>query len=290
MSSPDLTPILEDLAAGRIDAAEASRRIEELKATAAEEYPEPTDVPPAEDPEPGNWKPYARDSFNREEEPTRRRTGANAKGVERVSIRAFGRRVRVIGDPKVATVSVDGAHVLRRNGSVLEITSEGDFGPSIDGFALLRNQSFDVKSLGIGKELAVRANPDLVVDAELTAGSLTTEQIAHLGKVRVTAGGAKLNDVQQAEDILVQTGQATLNGRFTVGRSRVRCESGSLTVNLDNESNVSVYAEAQLGRISWSGQHSGAGDEVVMGNGSARLDVGVVMGHAAIKVGEEQAQ
>ncbi len=118
--------------------------------------------------------------------------------------------------------------MLRRNGSVLEITSEGDFGPSIDGFALLRNQSFDVKSLGIGKELAVRVNPpELIVDAELTAGSLTTEQIAHLGKVRVTAGGAKLNDVQQAEDVLVQTGQATLNGRFTVGRSRVRCESGS---------------------------------------------------------------
>ena len=33
MTTPDMTPILEDLAAGRIDAAEAARRIEALKAT-----------------------------------------------------------------------------------------------------------------------------------------------------------------------------------------------------------------------------------------------------------------
>ena len=32
-----------------------------------------------------------------------------------------------------------------------------------------------------------------------------------------------------------------------------------------------------------------AGDEVVMGNGSARLDIEVVMGHAAVKVGSDPA-
>jgi hypothetical protein len=48
-----------------------------------------------------------------------------------------------------------------------------------------------------------------------------------------------------------------------------------------------VTGESQLGRISWSGGHSGAGDEVVMGNGSARLDVEVVMGHAQIRVGSD---
>ena len=36
MTTPDMTAILEELAAGRIDAAEASRRIDALKAAEAE--------------------------------------------------------------------------------------------------------------------------------------------------------------------------------------------------------------------------------------------------------------
>ena len=45
MTTPDMTPILEDLAAGRIDAAEAARRIDALKGsqTTSEDSPsEPT--------------------------------------------------------------------------------------------------------------------------------------------------------------------------------------------------------------------------------------------------------
>jgi len=45
MTTPDMTPILEDLAAGRIDAAEAARRIDALKAsqpTSEEPRSEPT--------------------------------------------------------------------------------------------------------------------------------------------------------------------------------------------------------------------------------------------------------
>jgi len=43
-----------------------------------------------------------------------------------------------------------------------------------------------------------------------------------------------------------------------------------------------------LGKVSWSGGHSGNVDEVVMGNGSARLDVEVVMGHAQVRVGSDR--
>ncbi|GAB3622215.1 hypothetical protein GCM10027418_02970 [Mariniluteicoccus endophyticus] len=299
-NTPDMTPILEDLAAGRIDAAEASRRIEALKsATHVSDDP----VPPraAEEPPrrtvqdgPTRWREYARETFSRVREQhagDRPTEPADTKGLESVSIRAVGRRVRVIGDPRVSTASVEGQHVLRRTGSVMEITSEGEVGPSLDGFSMLRppRSLEDVRNLGLGKELLVRVNPTLLVDVELTAGSLTTEGVRRLGKVRVTAGGAKITDFAEAHDVLVQAGQATLTGTVTTGRSRVRCESGSLAVNLGKDSNVAVRAEAQLGRVAWAGQHSGAGDEVVMGNGSARLDVGVVMGHATVKVGEEPA-
>lgn len=327
----DMTAILEELAAGRIDAAEAARRIDALKA--AEARPEPsateptndelqresepqepwaaeTDRPqhatvrtesfrddmgsePAPAPEPNRPEP------NRPEpdrpEPSRPGPGrskpVNTSGVERISVRAVGRRVRIVGETAVATLSADGPHVLRRNGAVLEVSSDGELGASLDGFSILRGvprNVEDIRALGLGKELLLKVNPSILVDVEVTAGSLNTERVPHLGKVRVTAGGAKLLDVTEANDVLVQAGQATIKGAITSGRNRFRAESGSLSITLGDDSNVTVTGEAQLGKISWSGGHSGAGDEVVMGNGSAKLDIEVVMGHAQVRVGSDR--
>ena len=100
MSDPDLSQILADLAAGTIDAAEAARRIE-----AAQKKQAPADAEPEVD-EPAG--------------PT------GVKGTERVTIRAVGRRVTVVGDASVATASVTGEHVLRRQGDVLEISADGE--------------------------------------------------------------------------------------------------------------------------------------------------------------------
>lgn len=312
MTAPSMTAILAELAAGRIDAAEAARRIDALKA--AESAPEPTPAEPSDeqlvadpvvDSEP--WaaaadRPqhatYATERFDpppaSTPPPPEAEAAApkpvNTSGVERVSVRAVGRRVRIIGETGVATVSADGPHVLRRNGSVLEVSSDGELGLSLDGFSILRGvprNLEDIRALGLGKELLLRVNPSLVVDVEMTAGNLNTERVPHLGKIRVTAGGAKLLDVTEINDVLVQAGSATIKGAVKSGRNRIRAESGSLSITLHDDSNVTVTGEAQLGRISWSGGHTGAGDEVVMGNGSAKLDVEVVMGHAQIRVGSD---
>ena len=144
-----------------------------------------------------------------------------------------------------------------------------------------------IRALGLGKELFLRVNPNVIVDVEVTAGSLNTERVPHLGKVRVTAGAAKLLDIAEINDALIQAGQATIKGTIKTGRNRVRAESGTLTIHLADDSNVTVTGEAQLGRISWAGGHSGAGDEVVMGSGSAKLDIEVVMGHAQVRVGSD---
>jgi len=326
-----MTSILEELAAGRIDAAQAARRIDALKAsaaaspapeaaaapiapeaTAAPAAPEATAEPSDEDlagrsdsdsdSDSDPWaaatdRPqhatYRTESFvppaEPEEEPVRRKP-VNTTGVERISVRAIGRRVRIVGETSVATLSADGPHVLRRNGSVLEVSSDGELGASLDGFSILRapRNLDDFRSLGLGKELFLRVNPNIIVDVEVTAGSLNTERVPHLGKVRVTAGGAKLLDVAEINDALIQAGQATIKGTIKTGRNRIRAESGSLSIALHDDSNVTVTGEAQLGRVSWSGGHTGSGDEVVMGNGSAKLDVEVVMGHAAIRAGSDQ--
>jgi hypothetical protein len=304
MTTPDMTPILEDLAAGRIDAAEAARRIDALKAsqTTSENSPsEPTneqlsgataDSDPwaavTDQPQTG-YTSGAPKQDSDDEEPVRAKA-INTGGVERISVRAIGRRVRIIGETSVATLSADGPHVLRRNGSVLEVSSDGELGASIDGFSILRGATRsldDFRSLGLGKELFLRVNPNVIVDVEVTAGSLNTERVPHLGKVRVTAGAAKLLDVTEINDVLVQAGQATIKGTIATGRNRIRAESGSLSISLTDDSNVTVTGESQLGKISWVGGHNGAGDEVVMGNGSAKLEIEVVMAHAQVRVGSD---
>jgi hypothetical protein len=304
MTNPDITPILEELAAGRIDAAEAARRIDALKASqsTSEATSEPTNEQLAasaadsdawaavtDQPQQANDGSRASDSDSTAEEPVRAKP-VNTGGVERISVRAIGRRVRIIGETSVATLSADGPHVLRRNGSVLEVSSDGELGASLDGFSILRGATRsldDFRSLGLGKELFLRVNPNVIVDVEVTAGSLNTEQVPHLGKVRVTAGAAKLLDVTEINDALVQAGQATIKGTIKSGRSRIRAESGSLSITLSDDSDVTVTGEAQLGKISWTGGHNGAGDEVVMGSGSAKLEIEVVMAHALVRVGSD---
>lgn len=297
MSDTDLGPILEDLAAGRIDASEAARRIDAMKSAEPtnEESAEPTNEELADEPEAERrqYSPYAREVFGRpEHEPavgpaTGRRRPTGSKGVDRISVRAVGRRVRIVGDASVATASAEGPHVLRRNGSVLEVTSDGEFGPNLDGFSILRppRNLDEIRAMGLGKQLYLRINPAIIVDVEVTAGHLSCTDLPYLGKVRVTAGGAELTGVAEVNDVLVQAGSATIKGSITTGRSRVRVESGQLTIDLADDSNVTVRGEAQLGKVSWSGAHTGQVDEVVLGNGSARLDVGVVMGWANIKAG-----
>lgn len=286
--SEDITGILEDLAAGRIDAAEASRRID-----AARNAPDPK--PFEQPPRPtraessAEWHD-AQNTHSSQEQPKKRRS-AGTNGVDRIAVRAVGRRVRIVADTGVATVAVEGPHVLRRNGSVLEVTSDGDAGPSLDGFSLLRppRSLDDLKSLGLGKELQLRVNPSIVVDVEVTAGTLTTDGVPYLGKVRITAGSAALKDIAEAADVLAQAGQVTIEGKITSGRSRIRCESGSLSVALEQGSSVVVHAESQLGRIAWTGAHEEGLDEVVLGSGAARLDLSVVMGYATVKLPETLA-
>ncbi|WP_329481378.1 hypothetical protein OG558_02650 [Kribbella sp. NBC_01510] len=204
-------------------------------------------------------------------------------GVQRVTVRAIGRRVRLIGEPAINGVAVDGPHVIKRDGDTLAISSEGDMGVSIDGFSMLRNPT-DLKSHvnGLAKELSIRVNPSLQVEVEVTGGSVNAERLPGLSRVRVTAGTAKVADVDGPIDLLVQAGSATLDAQITKGRSRVRVESGTANVSLRRGSDVRVHTEAQLGRVTWTGAVSGQSKDVEIGRGRAALDVEVLVGTAQI--------
>jgi hypothetical protein len=207
--------------------------------------------------------------------------------ARRVVIRAVGRRVKVIGEPSVTTVSVDGPHVVRRDGDTVSVNSEGELGASVDGFTLMRSRSLeDIRDtlLGLRRELAVRVNPGLEVEIEVTAGGLTVERVPHLSQVRVTAGSAKLVDADGPLDLLVQAGSARVDMSPTTGKSRLRVESGSLDVRLGDRADVRVRTDAQLGKVVWHGsQHQGSAEEVTVGAGSAVLDLEVVMGSVQVR-------
>lgn len=271
----DISGILEDLAAGRIDADEASRRIDELRAASAE-------------PDPSSGQRARADKADRTDKTDKAEKARRRSGVERLVVQSTGKRVRLIGDADIATVMVDGQHLLRRNGSVLEVVSNGEIGPSFGGFSLINppRSLDDLRDIGLGRELVVKANPELRVDVEVTGGGLAAVGVPHLGKVRVTAAAASVEGVAQVEDMLVQAGAANVSGPIRRGRSRLRVESGNLSIRLHPGSNVTVRGDSRLGRVSLPDGH-GEMDELIVGNGSARLDVSAVMGYASVRVVEE---
>ncbi|MCL1923228.1 MAG: hypothetical protein FWG15_05160 [Propionibacteriaceae bacterium] len=292
MSEMDITTILEDLAQGRIDAGEAKRRIDELglgrdtdhrddDQEMSTEWPmKPDQEPPGAPQDPKPSEPHASKAA-RGETPKTEKNG----NVDKVVIKATARKVRVIADPSVSRAAAEDVHQVKRKGSNLIIHGDREFTGVMDALAWVKTVRGldDVKSLGIGQELTVRVNPALEVDIRLTGGTLTVTDIPRLGKVRVAAGATTVTGAREIADMVVQAGQATIAGRFNEGWSRVRCESGQVVLEVDKDSDVRLRADAQLGKVSWEGCDGDSGD-VVLGKGTAHLDVGVVIGHVAVKV------
>ncbi|MCL2785487.1 MAG: hypothetical protein FWD55_08700 [Propionibacteriaceae bacterium] len=282
MNDMDITVILDDLAAGRIDAAEAKQRIDSLGVTqvTSEETPEVSTewpLPPVEDSDSDPQEPGP--------EPDTPPKAEKINGVSKVLIRATGRKVRIVADAVVSTAAAEDVHQIKRSGTTLEVIGDKEFTGVVDALSWARTVRGidDVKALGIGKELTVRVNPNLEVDIDLTGCSLVVSDVPHLGKVRLTAGVATISGAHMISDLLLQAGQATISGKFTAGWSRVRCESGQVIVEVSPDSDVRVRADAQLGRVTWEGRDGVDGD-VTLGSGASYLDIGVVIGHASIKV------
>jgi hypothetical protein len=205
-----------------------------------------------------------------------------------LKIRAITRKVRIIGDPLVTTVSIDGPHELRREGATLICDSERDL-PFGDPFAFLPTAMgrFRLQSPGRafkwGTDLEVRVNPNLELDIDLTAGSL---HIQHAGRVRarVTAGSARVDDVTGPLDLHIVGGTAKIDTVMVGGDNRIRCDSGSVVLRLRKGSDVRFRPEAQLGRIVVDGVEGGR--DVAVGSGTGRLRAEVVMGSIQVEVEE----
>lgn len=214
-----------------------------------------------------------------------------ASEITRLTVRATSRRVRIVGDPTVATVAVDGPHSLRREGSALLVTGETEIVRADDAMTLLVGgrwrEMADKVQHGLARdlELKVRVRPDLPLGVDVIAGSLQVDGARALDHVRVTAGSSRIRGVEGPLDMLVQAGSAQVSMAPRWGHSCVRCESGSLQLTLEQGTDSKVRTDVQMGRLSVEPEPRGrdGNREFIVGLGAAQLDVEVVMGSATLR-------
>jgi len=211
-----------------------------------------------------------------------------------VLVQASARPVRVIADPTVATVTVAGPHAVRRDGGTIRI--DVPVTPSAEQPGSYRYERKTGLSRWIsqatlmGVPLTIRMSPDLPLEAEVMAGSLDVVGLRAPLTFSVTAGSLRATDCSGPFIGTVRAGGARIEGRAVSGASRVRVESGGVDVRLQPGSDVRVRAHAELGEVKIRrADGAGAGvmqtegvHEVVVGAGTASMELEVVMGSAKV--------
>ncbi|MCU0277984.1 MAG: hypothetical protein MUF33_09270 [Candidatus Nanopelagicales bacterium] len=250
--STELRELLEDVAAGKITAEEASTRIHDLQKPADE--PVVNDTP-----------------------------------VARIVIKAGAVRLRVVGDPGVAQAVADGPHTVAHEGDALVITTSttGDYtvDPPRSAFMSWVGQMVN----RVGATLDVRVNPNLPIQILLVGGPLDLSGVNAGASVGVEAGSAALSG---SGPLLldVSSGSGRVDWTFT-GQSRVRADMGSVNVTVRPDSDVVVTADTSLGQAvvkSHTGNlkapQDGSTPGVTVGGGNGVLTVSSRMGAAQVTV------
>jgi hypothetical protein len=213
-------------------------------------------------------------------------TGGDRSGrVTNIRLRAVGRRVRVIGEPFLTTLSVEGPHVMEQQGDTYLVTSDGELVPSLGKFQLRVPSVREVQErlVDLTRELVVRVNPKLPLELDITAGSLTVERVPRITSMRMTAGSAKVRDITGPIDVHLQGGSITLEGPISRGDSLIKIEQGQLNLNLTDGASVQVVLDGNLSRMIWNGESGGPATRVVGAGGAATLKLESIMANVVVK-------
>lgn len=211
--------------------------------------------------------------------PSPSRANADADG-EVVAIRVHSncRAVSIVGDPDVHTAVAEGDHVVRMEGDVLTIESTLD---RAQGFAFIRGPGLRARgvvraSAQYVRPLTVRMNPDLALDSEVEAGSLTIRDVRGPIRAHTSAGAMRVEGFESPIELRITAGSATARGRMTRGSSRIECDAGKVSVRLTADSSVKVRGQVNLGQLN-------APDRI--GDGDGELEILATLG--AVEVGVE---
>jgi hypothetical protein len=286
--------ILQDVADGRLSPEDAAQLLDEAEEAAGDEH---------------------------QDAASEQRSSVSTTGIQRVRLVHAFRAARVVGDPDVAEAVVEGPHVAEREGDVLVVRCDEAPGPH--GFAFSRGDRpwypsrperperpgrgqgdagdhpdwwpsswgsppgwagrwglFDAFRR-FGEELTVRMRPDL------TAGSLKVAGLTGPLRVSVSGGSASLDRFHGPLDLSVEAGSVKGSGLLTAGSSRIRCQAGSVKINLERGSSVRIRARTELGKMLLPGEANwtagaDAVREVTVGDGEALLEIETSMGSVMV--------
>lgn len=236
-----------------------------------------------------------RERSSRADDPHRRAEPADAVGgssgtdfsaVRLVRVRATANRTKVIGDPSVRTLRVDGPHRLRMEGDQAIVENEvgeelfGDGTRHIrinhrGGARGLRIQGLQgLQGLRNHEVLEVRVNPSISVDFDCDAGMIEVIGVEGPLSGRVNAGNAVIEGFAGPIALSVNAGKLRARGRLDGGESSVDVNVGKADVILDPGSSVRIAKSATLG--------SAEVDDDVVGAGAGTLRISCSLG--AIRV------
>jgi hypothetical protein len=260
MNDEQRRALLEAVAAGEVDAGEAARRLaidddhDDDDGTGGAASAATGDRPAAE---------------------------PDGTGARRIRIEAAGAAVRIIGDPDIAGILVDGEHEIdERDGAVVVrcnpfrnlVGTGAGTGFRIHGGGSHRR--IDFGSVAAGIRTTVRMNPDLPLAIDLNAGSISVRGVHGPIDADIDAGAAHLRDVRGPIQASVNAGALTVEGRFDQGESHISCDMGATNVRLAPGSDVRVRASVDLGRCEVRLPDDGGGrrgGDYVLGGGRATL-------------------
>jgi hypothetical protein len=194
--------------------------------------------------------------------------------------RALG-SVIVEGDPSVREAVAYGRHSARREGSTLVIEGDEETGEYAFIWAGRRHIRFGRDDV---QPLRVRVNPTLPVEVEAQAGTLRVMNMQAPIKANVQAGSARLENFDGPIELDVQAGSVRGQGRLAGGASRIRCEAGSIRLDLKPGSSVRIGAKMSLGRVQVEGAVQQSSNSWVVGSGDGTLDIEATMGSVRVDV------
>jgi hypothetical protein len=200
-------------------------------------------------------------------------------GPRELRVQAAAGSVRVVGDPTIAGVQVEGAHEMREEGDRLVVECEPLVGLSRrrdheHGFMIVGSSRHGGLRLpwANGGGVRIRANPDLALDVDVAAGSISIDAMHGPITCDVSGGAARLRDVRGPLTCSVSAGSVSVTGVLRHGDSTVSCDMGSVAVNLEPGSSVRVRTSTTMGKAAvMCGRRDG--DEWVVGDGEGSLQL-----------------
>lgn len=249
--------IIEAVARGELTPEQAAHRLEELEAAAPVALAHPVPPPPTSE--------------------------AVGGAVRRVRIEIDLGQVSVYGDPAIAGATASGPHTAEREGDTLVIRG-GESGEH--GFVFGRRGLHRTFASSFLERFQVRMNPRLALALRVQAGQVRVEGVEGPIDGEVQAGSLRIDGFRAPLSLQAQAGQIRARGRLDSGVSQIRCEAGSVRLELERGSSVKVRARSAFGHVAVNGERlvfvGGGAREVQIGDGAATLDVDASVGQVRV--------